>query len=694
MIHLRFATLLQTTLVLLCALCAGHVCVQAQWSPANEGLNGGTVQRMVVIDHDLYVLNTYSGVYHSTDEGRHWERFMDGLHDAGWFNTLSAFGSDMLLTSLSSSSAYRAQQGWRPYYQLSDIQAVCGDDSSIFLGTQSNGIFQSTDNGGNWFPVNYNGGAVKAMTVHDHVVYAGTTDGLWMSVDKGHNWIRSSDGFIAGDSVISAIYGNEHTVMVGTTKGLYVSLDSGRHWSPHAAGLNGNATWINCLGTLGTVPVAGTRDGLYAWNESAQQWQDASADLTFRNVLDINTMDSLVFVCTQRGGVFSLGAHATHWIARNDGLTLVSPACMTQFGQYRFIGCFGEGVFRSSDGGQHWEASSSGLEANYIQSLVPLGTKLLAGTSNGVFSSSDNGAHWQAMNNGMPTLWVNQLLSYDGNLFAATTKGLFGSNDSAASWTNIGYADTNVRSVALHNVDLYCIVGDSPSDNFKTRLSYSSDYGTTWTWVNQGTSGLSLNLLRFDQDTLLLGSGSGLYSLKSLQDQAVLRSTSLLDINDIALDPTTTVLCGGTVVSPYYIRYFEVYAEATTDKGSSWFSFLANLSDTRLLSLSIQNNDVFGGVLGRGLFHRSLADLSPVADDEQSATPSFPYPNPASTSITVPDVQSGGLLQILSMDGSVRMECADIQDGRIDVRSLPNGMYQCVYRCVDATRRALFVVYH
>jgi photosystem II stability/assembly factor-like uncharacterized protein len=71
------------------------------------------------------------------------------------------------------------------------------------------------------------------------------------------------------------------------------------------------------------------------------------------------------------------------------------------------------GLFKSTDGGEAWQAVSPGLpEGVNVNSLVPdprnSGT-LYAATSRGILKSTDGGVHWAAVNSGLTTLGVNTL---------------------------------------------------------------------------------------------------------------------------------------------------------------------------------------------------------------------------------------------------------------------------------------------
>ena len=73
--------------------------------------------------------------------------------------------------------------------------ALHPDDSEIiYAGTESHGIFKSTDSGISWPLSGLNGHKVLAIAINPRnpeFIYAGTYgDGVWASHDGGHSWYQ------------------------------------------------------------------------------------------------------------------------------------------------------------------------------------------------------------------------------------------------------------------------------------------------------------------------------------------------------------------------------------------------------------------------------------------------------------------------------------------------------------------------
>jgi len=101
----------------------------------------------------------------------------------------------------------------------------------------------------------------------------------------------------------------------------------------------------------------------------------------------------------------------------------------------------GDGVFKSTDGGNTWSAVNTGLPALFVNALAidpTTPTTLYAGigiSGGGVFKSTDGGNTWSAVNTGLTTPYVDTLAidprtpttlyagTVDGGVFKSTDGG-------------------------------------------------------------------------------------------------------------------------------------------------------------------------------------------------------------------------------------------------------------------------------
>lgn len=128
-----------------------------------------------------------------------------------------------------------------------DLVAWPGQSGHLFVGT-GNGPFESTDGGNSWTPRNGNlppGLSVRALALvpgAPPTLFVGSdTTGVWRSTDGGSTWLQKNTGlpaipvlFIHSLLVDRAV---STTVYAATDSGVYRSVDGGDSWAPARSGL-------------------------------------------------------------------------------------------------------------------------------------------------------------------------------------------------------------------------------------------------------------------------------------------------------------------------------------------------------------------------------------------------------------------------------------------------------------------------
>ncbi|HEX2961524.1 MAG TPA: T9SS type A sorting domain-containing protein [Ignavibacteriales bacterium] len=176
-----------------------------------------------------------------------------------------------------------------------------------------------------------------------------------------------------------------------------------------------------------------------------------------------------------------------------------------------YAGTIKSGVYRSSDKGSSWTRINNGIKGYRIITIQNQNNNVFAGSSgNGVFRSSDNGSSWTQINNGLSgrALTVNAITADIYFTYAGTNTGLFHSTDNGDSWTQVsGAPDTGVTALAVGNGYLHVATRGQG-------LYLSGDHGGHWEQVNNGLSGVALeiNTLMINSTYIYIGTdGDGVY---------------------------------------------------------------------------------------------------------------------------------------------------------------------------------------
>ena len=158
-----------------------------------------------------------------------------------------------------------------------------------------------------------------------------------------------------------------------------------------------------------------------------------------------------------------------------------------------WVGGVAGGIWKTENGGEHWEPVDDFMANLAVSTMVinPVTTSIMyAGTGEGfynidairgegVFKSTDGGETWEPLLSTLTSDWyyVNRLtISSDGRvLLAATRSGIWRSTDGGASWSRTLWAD--VADVDFHPTDVSQAIAAARSGGV---AYYSLDGGLTW----------------------------------------------------------------------------------------------------------------------------------------------------------------------------------------------------------------------
>lgn len=224
-----------------------------------------------------------------------------------------------------------------------------------------------------------------------------------------------------------------------------------------------------------------------------------------------------LFVGTYGDGLFRSDDGGARWQAANFGLgdKFITNLTSVESGVL-FAGTIRAGLFKSRDNGDHWTSANKGLENTDVESMTSLsGGRILAGTGQGVFISRDEGEQWEAFNDGLTPGMVRSIVAdKEETLYAATQgKGIFKRKKGEARWTQVlrgfsfeGIEENVVRALVLGK-DGVLYAGTMGAGVFR-----SPDGGRQWQRANAGLSNISVRSLSVDgAGVLYAGTGNGVF---------------------------------------------------------------------------------------------------------------------------------------------------------------------------------------
>lgn len=395
-------------------------------NPMNDLLHDGT--RLLLCGGQLFGSQDV-GVYTTPDEGVTWTELSDGT--------------------------------W-PVRAITDLELDPSNSSRILVTSQGDGVFESTDGGANWsFAVGGTGGT-SGNGVHfasTTEVYVGSASvAVWKSTDGGANYAASSVGIGQLDVYSVATNPNDAQEIAiayqgQNNGGVQSTTDGGATWTSEAVpGTRYNTVGFDASGVLFAIsdgPTTIGAEGLY--RRSGAVWTSIGPDQgsVFESELVALAFDPQnANTILSGGGDFGVaGFEPTVWkttdgganwtkayegpVDNEDVVDLAYPsvgtnqvvACYTDFGASQ-----SGGALRSTDNGDNWSDSSTGLPAGaqgFDLDVAPDGTTLLfadgdaGGGNGGLHSSADGGATWSTLNSSGTTYSVVHNPSDGSELFTS-----------------------------------------------------------------------------------------------------------------------------------------------------------------------------------------------------------------------------------------------------------------------------------
>jgi photosystem II stability/assembly factor-like uncharacterized protein len=290
---------------------------------------------------------------------------------------------------------------------------------------------------------------------------------IWQSTDLGATWTHSSQGlaYEAGEQPIKTVWslapGRGRLYAGVEPAGLFRSEDGGRTWQ-HLAGL---------------------RD-----HPSRPDWQPGGGGLILHSIVLDPHNDKRIWVGISAAGVFNTSDGGDTWEARNRGTRadfLPEGQNYPEYGQcvhsivmaagmpdrlYQQNHC---GMYRSDDGGRHWDSIEAGLPSSFgfpaaahprdpdTLYLVPLNGdiagRFVPDGKAAVWRTADAGKTWSAHRTGLPQenaflTVLRQAMAIDrlepaGVYFGTTSGALYASADEGDSWACIAQHLPAISSV-------------------------------------------------------------------------------------------------------------------------------------------------------------------------------------------------------------------------------------------------------
>jgi photosystem II stability/assembly factor-like uncharacterized protein len=212
-------------------------------------------------DPDILLIGTNSGIFRSDDAGETWNQLPTS-------STPGLINIESLAVDPRTSKTIYAGTWYLPYKSTdggkswSITKTGIIDDSDIFaieideqnpdhvIMSACSGIYETRTGGAQWRKVNgipsqsRRTRAILQNPARPDVIYAGTTEGFWVSANGGNDWKVTTNRQNFEVNAIAVHPKNPDTVFIGTNNyGVMISRDGGRNFVPSNEGYSGRRAY-------------------------------------------------------------------------------------------------------------------------------------------------------------------------------------------------------------------------------------------------------------------------------------------------------------------------------------------------------------------------------------------------------------------------------------------------------------------
>lgn len=419
------------------------------------------------------------------------------------------------------------------------------------------------------------------------LMIGGCADGQPDDLEKDlKNFWRQTEGAFGG-SVHDLIVAPNDKIFLASNNGVYSSTNNGNSWNPEN---DGNIMTVNCLTiTSDNHLLTGSQNGIYRWAGPYTAWTKVMNIDTAIKCLFSNS--NWIFAGTGGAGIFRSSDNGQNWNRTNSGLTDLRIKSITADQNNTIYVKTNFDVFRSTDQGDTWTSITSDLPyyespMNALQSVaVNSGGDIFVANDGGIYRSTNEGGNWQHVGlSSASTVAVQE----NGIIYVGTEfNGIYKSSDNGTTWLHI--SPLNLVNVIAFNNQGHIFTGDQ-----KTGVHRSTNNGVIWNEILDGFSSKRIYRLIATNAGDLFASVfyRGIYrSTNKGFEWASVGLPNNIYIRALASSPSGNILVGTDQYGVF----------RSTDNGNSWASI--GLSGKNIYSLVVDDSEnIYAGASTEGVF--------------------------------------------------------------------------------------------
>lgn len=346
-----------------------------------------------------------------------------------------------------------------------DISVDPRDEKTVLVDSYIGGVFKSTDGGETWTSnaFGYSGAETRGVAVSPDgkTVFATSRAGIFLSEDKGINWLPVGLGDIEFDELQAiAIHPTDNNkILLGDSQNamssIFLSTDGGMIWK---------TVFMLFESDFQSDPSSKGLDGEIAFTDI--KWSKSNPNVAFatcvKKSLIHDSEDSIGW------GLFKSTDGGMSWKNKQNGINGFKNTWSVDIDpsdeKIIYVATNDRGIIKSTDGGESWKETNNGLQdvvSFHSVSVSPLNSQVvLAGSINGQFFKSENGGEsWNLISEIDDFRANDRVVSIVFNPDASTHQvyagcgatGFYVSNDDGNSWVqfNDGLSVRDIEDLAI-----------------------------------------------------------------------------------------------------------------------------------------------------------------------------------------------------------------------------------------------------
>lgn len=563
---------------------------------------------------------------------------MDPLHSGTLYAAMNSYSGERIYKSVNAGKSWTGTSSGLPHSEVLCLVINPSNPLLIYAGTH-NGAYMSSNGGKSWRRVssglpdkNGSNRVVYSLAIDPNnpkILYAGTWYSVYKTVNGAKSWNpansglpKNSDGS-ANTTFLTIDPSNPKTLYASApsaygslyNESVYKTVNGGKSWQQTRSGLpNSEDTFSIAVDPKNSKLVYAIKhnsNGVYASTNSGKNWKLVNKSLKDPVSLAIDYVNTKIVYAATNHGIFISANSGKTWKSVNSGipsylrwedtLEIHSLAIDPKNHKTLYSGVGRGGVFKTTNSGNKWTASRTGMTNSSIDSIIvnPINTDTIYVSTYQLCKSTSAGNAWKIFDNyaGSDSLVIdhnNPEILYSGSSYYISK-----STDGGYNWNTLSYHFSSwINHLTIDSANSNLLYATTGGGLYKT-----GDGGNNWTRIFSCYEAETLDIDQQDNNILYLGTNSSIYrsadrgaSWDEIMPYPCTSDSFFVGHWALAIDPMSN--------ETIYVGTAECGIYKSTDSGVNWTEVNSGLTNKEVHSLVIDpsaTQTIYAGTSG-GVF--------------------------------------------------------------------------------------------